>query len=310
MTIPPSEAISLRNRPRGWRRRFLIATGLGIVLWLFASWLVADQLTHRATPIHAESVPVIEWGCIQPLRLTTDDAQDLGAWYIPGRPDRQPVLLLHGNGGTREDCLDQAEWMAAASYPLLLITLRAHGDSTGNLNDFGYSARHDVVAAVAWLEQTCPGRPIIWGRSLGSAAAMFAASELGNRVGGYALECPYRDLRTAVHNRTRARLPPLLSWVAYAGLSLTAPLVLGDVDRISPLDASTSVPKDIPVLLLAGENDRLATPAEATALAERIGSRAQVVVIEGAGHLDLHRTDPIRYREIGLRFLASCRVAD
>jgi len=310
VTTQLSEAIPLRKRPRRWRRRFLIVNGLGIALWLFASWLVTDQLTQRATSIRPESEPVIEWGRIQPLRLTTGDEQDLGAWYIPGRPDRPPVLLLHGNGGTRGDCLDQAEWMAAAGYPLLLITLRAHGDSTGNLNDFGYSARHDVVAAVAWLEQTCPGRPIIWGRSLGSAAAMFAASELGNRVGGYALECPYRDLRTAVHNRTRARLPPLLSWVAYAGLSLTAPLVLGDVDRISPRDASAGVPKDIPVLLLAGGNDPLATPSEAIALAERIGSRAQVVVFEGAGHLELRQTDPIRYREIGLRFLASCRTAD
>jgi uncharacterized protein len=310
VTTPPSEAVPLRKRPRRWRRRLSIAVGLGVALWLFASWLVADQLTHRATPIHAESVPAIEWGRIQSLRLTTDDAQDLGAWYIPGRPDRPPVLLLHGKGGTRRDCLDQAEWMAAAGYPLLLITLRAHGDSTGSLNDFGYSARHDVVAAVVWLEQTCPGRPIIWGRSMGSAAAMFTASELGNRVGGYALECPYRDLRTAVHNRTRARLPPLLSWGAYVGLSLTAPLVLGDVDRISPVDASAGVPKDIPVLLLAGGNDRLAMPSEALALAEQIGSRAQVVVFEGAGHLELHRTDPIRYREIGLRFLASCRAAD
>jgi uncharacterized protein len=310
VSTPQSKAVPVRKNPRRWRRRVLIAAGLGIALWLFASWLVADQLTQRAAPIHIESVPVIEWGRIQPLRLTTEDAQDLGGWYIPGRVDQTPVLLLHGNGGTRGDCLDQAEWMAAAGHPILLITLRAHGDSTGNLNDFGYSGRHDVVAAVTRLEQTCPGRPIIWGRSLGAAAAMFAASELGNRVGGYVLECPYRDLRTAVHNRTRVHLPPPMSWTAYAGLSLTAPLVLGDIDRVSPVDASAGVPKDIPVLLLAGGNDRLATSAEAVALADRIGSRARVVVFEGAGHLDLYRTDPIRYREIGLRFLASRRAVD
>jgi uncharacterized protein len=287
-----------------------MATGMGLATWLFTSWLVVDQLTQRASPVHSEPMPVVSWGHIQSLRLTTKDAQELGGWFVPGRPAHPPVLLLHGNGGTRADCLDQAEWMAAAGYALLLITLRAHGDSTGNLNDFGYSARHDVVAAIEWLEQNHQGRPIIWGRSLGSAAALFAASELGNRVGGYILECPFRDLRTAVHNRTRLRLPLPLSWIAYAGLSFTAPMVLGDIDRISPLDASAGVPKDTPVLILSGGIDRMATQEEAFALAERIGSRAQCIVFEGAGHLDLCRNYPDRYREIGLRFLASCRADD
>jgi pimeloyl-ACP methyl ester carboxylesterase len=94
--------------------------------------------------------------------------------------------------------------------------------------------------------------------------------------------------------------------VAYAGLSLTAPLVVGDVDRISLLEASRGIPSDTPVLILAGGNDVLATPAEAFAIGERIGPRAEVVVFDGAGHLDLYRTDPNHYREIGLRFLASC----
>jgi len=32
-----------------------------------------------------------------------------------------------------------------------MISLRAHGDSTGDFNDVGYSARHDVVVAVEFL---------------------------------------------------------------------------------------------------------------------------------------------------------------
>ena len=132
-------------------------------------------------------------------------------------------------------------------------------------------------------------------------------SPLVSRISGYVLECPYQDLRTAVRNRTRVRLPWPADRVAYAGLSLPAPLVLEDVDRISPLDAAVGIPENVPVLLLAGGNDLLATPAEAFAIAQRIGPRAEVVVFAGARHLDLHRSDPARYREIGCRFLASCR---
>ena len=62
---------------------------------------------------------------------------------------------------------------------MLLITLRAHGDSTGALNDIGFGARHDVVAAIDFLERCRPGRPIVvHGASLGAAAALFASAEL------------------------------------------------------------------------------------------------------------------------------------
>jgi pimeloyl-ACP methyl ester carboxylesterase len=280
---------------------------VGVGLWLLASYLVVYRLTRRAHPVRPEAVPAVAWGTLRPLRLTTADGQDLGAWFVPGHPDRPPVLLLHGNGGTRGSCLDQAELVAAAGHPVLLVTLRAHGDSTGEVNDLGYSARHDVTATVGWLEAKHPGRPVVWGQSMGAAAALFAARDLGPRAGGYVLECPYQDLRTAVRNRLRLRLPPVADRVAYAGLALTAPLVLPGADAISPLDAAAGVPPGTPVLVLAGGADRRATPGEARAIADRIGPNAELVVIEGGDHLTLHRADPGRYRAVVLGFLADRR---
>ena len=52
---------------------------------------------------------------------------------------------------------------------------------------------------------------------MGSAAAVFAAGELGHRVHGYILESPYQDLKVAVWNRVNVALPPVLSHAAYAG---------------------------------------------------------------------------------------------
>jgi alpha-beta hydrolase superfamily lysophospholipase len=285
----------------------LSLAALGVGLWLLASLVVAYQLTQRAQPIGPEPPPAVNWATFQQLRLTTADGQELGAWFVPGRADRPTVVLLHGNGGTRGACLDAAEWLAADGHPLLLVTLRAHGDSTGDRNDFGYSARHDVLAAVGWLEANRAGPPVVvWGRSLGSAAALFAAGELGDRVGGYVLECPYRDLRTAVRNRTRDRLPPVADFVAYAGLSVTAPLVLSDVDRISPVEAAGAVPREMPVLVLAGSADRRARFDEARAILDRLGPRAESVVIDGGDHLALARPDPERYRRVVRDFMRKC----
>jgi uncharacterized protein len=297
----------MKSIRRKWIRRMLALVALAALAWLACSFAVASRLTRRAKPVAPEPVPAVPWGTAEPVTLSTSDGQRLGAWFFTGRTERPAVVLLHGNGESRTACLAQSELLASGGYPVLTVTLRAHGDSTGGTNDFGYSARHDVMAAVAWLEAHRPGTPVVvWGRSLGSAAALFAASDLGPRVGAYILECPYRDLQTAVRNRLRQRLPPGLDHVGYAGLRLTAPLVLPDFDSISPLDAAAAVPRKTPVLVLSGSEDYRATPADAGEIAGRLGPGAELVVIEGGDHLKLPDPDPARYRATVLGFLEKC----
>jgi alpha-beta hydrolase superfamily lysophospholipase len=294
-------------RRRSLLRRLLFLAGLAVGLWLLSSYAVAYRLTRRPRPAFEEPAPAVTWGTVQSLRLTTADGEQLGAWFIDGRADRPAVLLLHGHGGCRCNGLKQAELLASAGCPVLLISLRAHGDSTGELHDYGYSARHDVAAAVGWLEKRRPGRPVVvWGRSAGAAAAVFAAGHLGRRVRSYILECPFQDLRTAARNRTEAYLPPVLSQLAYAGLSVVAPLVLPDVDNISPLEAASAIPPTVPVLVMAGGADRRARPEEARAIYERVASHGRLLMVEGADHVRLFETDPAACRAAVLGVIEQC----
>jgi pimeloyl-ACP methyl ester carboxylesterase len=274
-----------------------------MMVWLGACFAVAYKLTRRVNPITAEPAPELTWGKVEPLRLTTSDQQDLGAWFIPGQPDRPICLMLHGNGKSRTQFLTQAEIPARVGCGILMVTLRAHGDSSGDHNDIGYSARHDVVAAIQWLEENHSDQPVvIFGQSLGSAAALFAAEELkagnlGRNVRGYILDCPYRDLRTAVYNRMTLFLPPVLGELAYLGISTVSPLVIGNIDRIAPIQACGAIPEGIPVLILAGGADRKATPDEAKDLTRRLGDRARLVLVEGGEHGELHQVQPPVYHE-------------
>ncbi len=275
-----------------------VAVCATLILWLGASWFCVYQLTRRANPPFAEPPPTIGWGQVESLRLTTIDGLELGAWYVPG-PDVGPsVVLLHGNGDCRSKALPLAQFFAGQKCSVLLVSLRAHGDSSGEVNDIGYSARHDVVAAVSFLEGRRPGRRIIiQGRSLGAAAAVFAAETLGERVQGYILESPYADLRTAVRNRVENRLPFPFGRIAYAGLALTGRWVLPDIDKMAPVDAVTAIPADIPILLIAGGLDRNARPEEAIAIQERVHSHCRLVWFEEAAHESFYARDPARYSD-------------
>jgi alpha-beta hydrolase superfamily lysophospholipase len=284
-------------------RRGLIVFGAILAAWLLVSSAVAYRLTHRTAARLDESVPSPEWGRLEDHRLTTRDGEEIGAWFVDGRGDALSVLVLHGHKGRRANSLGRAEILASRGYAVLMVSLRAHGDSTGDYDDVGFGARHDVVAAVEFLEARRPGRPVIVdGNSMGAAAAVFAAGELGRRVRGYILESPYQDLKVAVWNRTELALPPILSQLAYTGLQIVAPLFLPHLEKISPLEAIAGIPDDVPVLILAGAADRLARPEEARALHGRVATHGRLVLVPGAGHGDLLHSAPDLYKRTILEF--------
>lgn len=280
------------------RRKLAITFVLLAVLWLTLSTGAAWWLTARPFPQDAEEpAPTLAWGVVEPVRLTASDGVTLGAWFVDGASPTAPVVVVaHGYRSKRSWTIDVAERFGQRGCSVLAVSLRTHGDSDGTFNDFGFGARLDVVAAVNWLETRCPKRRIgLWGTSLGAAAHVYASDDLGERVSGLMLDCPYENLRIAVRNRTRLFLPPILDQAAYAGLTTAGPWFLGDVDRLSPVKAAAKIPKSLPVTLLAGGLDRRATPAEAEAIAAAIGENARCVVIADGTHSQLHVADPVGY---------------
>jgi uncharacterized protein len=283
------------------RKRILLAVGVltATVLWLAASALVAWRLTRRSGEPFAEPPPVVGKGIAESLRLKTRDGEEVGGWLVRGDADKPCVLLLHGNGQSRAEMLPVMRWLAGAKYTVLAISLRAHGDSTGKVNDVGWSARHDVAAAVRFLRRESPERPVVVvGRSLGAAAAIFAADELKADVAGYFLGQPFKDLKTAVWCRLQYKLPPVLEWVAYGGLRIWSPAFLPvKPDRISPYDHIASIAPNVPVTIITGSADRHARLDDVKAVADQVQSGAKLVVFEGAAHEPLDRYDAKLYRD-------------
>jgi uncharacterized protein len=302
---------------RKWRVRTKLLVAVAIVLpalWLSASGLVTWRLSRR-TPPFPEPAPAVAWGRMEGHRLKTCDGHDIGAWFCgaasaddnhnQGDSRRTTALLLHGNGGSRRYWVEMMRLLHGLGYDVLAITLRAHGDSSGDVNDIGYSACHDVTAAVEFIERRSPGgRVVVVASSLGTAAALFAAGDLGSRVDGYFLESPYRDLGTAVWNRLDANLPPVFSHAAYAGMRLWAPVFLPvGVDEINPCRHAAGIPADVPVVVFAGADDRHCRLFEAEAVYEEVRSHGRLITVRGGRHGDLFRTHPAEYRQAVLDLL-------
>ena len=309
---PPPAARPGRRLLARTLRMLLLTASLLLVAWLGLSAWLARSYVARPRPPYAEPAPRVHWAAVEEARLATADGEEVGFWFVPAAPesasaggaaDAPTVLSLHGHTGDRGAMLPVLKVFHDAGFPTAAVTFRAHGDSTGDYNDIGYGGRLDVIAAVAEIERRRPGKPIvIQGSSLGAAAAIYAAKDLGPRVQGYILECPFRDITTAVENRLRLTLPWGPRQLVEEGLRLLAPVMIPTLDRMQPIDAVGDMPPEVPVLMIAGGRDRLATPQESIDLHAKIASHAELHFFEDAGHDLYAHYDPHRYRALAVPF--------
>lgn len=135
---------------------------------------------HRAT----EAVLVNEWvvNARTPRRIQvrSDDGTALAGRMIPGTKRLRPwVLLLHGIGGSWRDSLAFSRIYAAHDCNIMLVDMRAHGESEGEWTGSGWLDRRDIIAWCSWIIARTgeEAQIIIHGTGMGATAALFAAEE-------------------------------------------------------------------------------------------------------------------------------------
>ena len=166
-------------------------------------------------------------------------------------------------------------------YNVLAITCAAHGDSDGSVIDFGYSSYADVVAAVDFLNQQLPDRPVV---VCGTSPALWPArsrrSSSGRACTG---TCSNRRTRTSTSPRATGSISTSRSgWRTPLWGTAGCGRRRGCRRRRSrsrPLDAASAIPLSVPVAILSGARDRLALPSESRAIYDRVKSHGTLVSI-------------------------------
>src|SRR5689334_8486688 len=123
------------KKPRRWLRWLLNAAltviGLVVMLNLAVPVVLAGRLTHpERTPLGGKS-PADVGLAYQDVRLTTSDGVSIAGWYVAGT-NRAAIVMVHGLGENRSFPLPVAAMLARHGYNLLIIDMRAHGDSGGD----------------------------------------------------------------------------------------------------------------------------------------------------------------------------------
>lgn len=263
----------------------LLAALAGVYLLLVALvWLFQRRLIYlpgAAAPRAAGSV----LPGARDVSFETEDGLRLGAWFVPapGAPSGSSVLVFDGNAGDRSHRAPLAAALAGAGHSVLLFDYRGYAGNPGHPTEEGLRA--DARAARAFLvglPGVVPSRIVYLGESLGSAVAIALAAE--SPPAALVVRSPFPSLVEVGH-----RHYPILP----------VGLLLGD--RWSSAARITRV--SCPLLVIAGERDRLIPPDLSRRLFEMAPGPKRFVLIPGADHNDIELLAGGLFLEEVLRFI-------
>jgi pimeloyl-ACP methyl ester carboxylesterase len=277
------------------RKIFLAVILLSLPLLSLAIWTVGTEAIARVP--HASLMLPPEFP-VEVVTLGDPSRPELSGWVAEGAGSCAAVVLLHGRGASKADMVARARLIFASGYSVALFDLPGHGESGGDVRGFGYAEAEDVRRILAYARARFDGQKIgALGSSLGAAAFVFAAET--NVADVYVLEQLYSTLLETIALRS----PIPIAGKAQALLLLwQMPLRLGySAAEVRPVDRMGGINR--PILLLAGASDPFINTGQTLALKDVSAARAELVWFEGAGHVDLHRYDSDKYRNVVASFL-------
>ena len=265
-------------------RWFLLIVLVSFGLFAGLSWVYAQRLTRARPSVVGEPPPDLP-SPVESVRFATSDEQILSGWLLPSDDRRRGIVLLHGFGGNRKQMVPRARFFREQGYTVLLYDARACGESTGDTITFGYRERHDVVAAVRFLQERGCRDIACLGVSQGGATILFAAEELPD-VKAVICESVYDEMAHAVDRRMR-RYTGLPGCLAGCLLVPFAEQRLGlSIDEVKPADHAGKL--CCPILIISGEKDERTWPEDTQRLFEAAAEPKELWMIPEARHEDLY----------------------
>lgn len=284
--------------PRRLILRLLLASVAAWIMLLAAlAYRYIDGLTRPpCLPISAEPAG------FDSVTLTGADGIALRGWWRAPR-NGAVVLLLGGNGSSRDALLPEAYLLAERGFGVLTLEYR---NCAGGRASLGDRETGDVLV-MARYARSQPGvrRAGALGFSAGAAAIIRAAAR-DDGIAALVTEGNYYALDEEI--RSRGAAPLSLAWQIEELTAITFQLVSGThPSELRPGDDLVRVAPR-PVLLIFGEREVDASRGQAQAV--NAGAGAQLWVVPGAGHGEYRLLHPQEYESRVAEFFESTLLKD
>ena len=255
-----------------------VGVGLLVVLWMTSPKRKPPEATPASVGLEYTEV-----------ELKSTDGVRLSAWWVPVEGSSQAAVLVPGWGGYKfdEHLLQTVPVYHDAGYGVLLLDLRAQGESGGARRTLGYREVRDLRGALAWLQRQgyALDQVVLHGWSMGGATALRAAP--GTGVAAVIEEAGYADLPLLL----KGKIP---EFVRFGRILEPAILLAGRLfpdfdpwDVVPKKEAATLADGGVPLFIIHSMEDVIVPYEQASILAAAY-PEASLWKLQGYGHVEAY----------------------
>ena len=237
----------------------------------------------------------------------SDGCRLVGHELLCGAPSNKWLVYAPGLGGTWKSGLVVASRFARAGYNLLLVDMRAQGESGGVSTGYGHIERRDLVEWCRLIaERDSDARIVLMGQSMGAVAAVEASAEqdLPAQVKAVVSDSAYADLwNEAIYLLGKGVNGRSIS--PHPVLDIARLVVRGGASGLDLSDASAEQAAKgsrVPSLYIHGADDVAVPPYSVRRLSEAAACEHEMLKVPGAGHCCAALADPDAYFSAVLAF--------
>lgn len=260
-------------------RKAVVVLLLVYLIIFLIGWLYQDRMIFQRLPLDKNHRFTISEE-YKEIWISGKDGTKLNGILINTRDSSKGLIVYtHGNRHHIQRYARPAAELTRYGYDVLMPDYRGYGKSEGYPveNDLYYDMESWLHYADSVLK---PKEYIFYGRSLGSAMATYAATKKQSKL--LILETPFDEIKSAAP----VIFSPMLFFIPLKS-------TFSNISRLPLIQC--------PILIIHGTEDELIPLDAVKKLAASGNTKTELVIIEGAGHMNIRRFD--LYHETIRRYL-------
>ena len=253
-----------------------------LLLILYLPLLMLGLTLHRLPATFTPEQVGIHW-THEPFEARGEGGVRLSGLWFPNEDRKGAVLLVHGLGAEKCQFLDTCAPLYDIGYAVMTYDQRNHGASGGWSTTMGLLESRDlqeVWKTFLTRTQGIRGPRLIYGVSLGGAAAQYAAGQLEG-LDGMILDSTFADISATAKGSLPIVGTPI--YLLARGLGLDYLIAGEGVLWSAPIEA-IDPDSTFPVLLMHSREDPLIPYTETLRLQRAYGARATLVSFDTPAH--------------------------
>ena len=241
------------------------------------------------------------------VTITASDGTELVGHYYERKKNAPIIIFFHGlrsNGYTNGVPIYRIT--KEHGWNLLLVSLRAHDESGGNISTLGVLEKYDCRDWAKWAASEFGEQVPIYlmGISMGGAVVLMSSDlDLPKSVCGIIDDAGFTSPLEMIKIGSKSKLRCELLSDIFTQMVNVGTRIWGHFD-LKDADASVAVSKaNVPILIIHGDADRQAPLSMAYKIYDSCQSEKEMYIVHGAEHTECYRTNPEKYEKIVSEFI-------